>query len=273
MTGADNQQETLLDHLYYYTGFCIGEFSCSLLKLSNRKSKKGGIYYTPDITISNKELPILMEVNCLVASGLGIITSIKGGYNLSVRGKRKVKKILHFFDRYPPIAGDLACSRIFLMRKVLTQLESQRTYRRKNEVQDQLEKYRKMFKKLKRTAVPIKNFRQTNFREQSIGYFIAGVLDAEGSIGIKKCGLRSQPFVAVAMKDKKVIELFKSFLRVGNIRLRSRDKLYHYECGSKSAVLKILGIFSTIYPSKLSKTKKRINDLQRILNDYTPTPA
>jgi hypothetical protein len=133
LTSADNQQVTSVN--FYYTGFCVGEFSCSLLKLSNRKSRNGGVYYTPDITISNADLNLLKEINSEVAQNLGVISSIKGGYNLSIRGKRKVKKILDFFNNFSPIVGDLVKSKLLIIRKGLSILESQKGYRRTIETQ------------------------------------------------------------------------------------------------------------------------------------------
>ncbi len=269
MTSADNQQETSAN-LFYYTGFCVGEFSCSILRLSNRRSKTGGVYYTPDITISNAELSLLKEINSVVAGNLGVITSIKGGYNLSVRGKNKVKKILSFFTEYPPIAGDLAQSRLLIIHQALSILEKQKSFRRTIKTQKRLEKCRELLKRLKETANPLKAFPQKIFSKNAIGYFLAGILDAEGSVGIKKSGSRFQPFVAVAMKDKKIVELFKDFLGVGHIHGRPKEKIYHYEIGSREAVLKSLKVFLEDYPVKLSKMRKRSNDLRRILNDYTP---
>ncbi len=73
-SSADNQQEALSN--FYYTGFCVGEMSCSLLKLSNKKSKNGGVYYMPDITISNQYKPLLEEMNKIIADNEGVISSI-----------------------------------------------------------------------------------------------------------------------------------------------------------------------------------------------------
>lgn len=91
-TSADNQQETL----YYFSGFLTGESSLSLIKATNKKGGTG-FYYTPDLTISNTDLFLLREMNQIVANGRGIISSIKGGYNLSMRGKEKVKNSSQFF--------------------------------------------------------------------------------------------------------------------------------------------------------------------------------
>lgn len=268
MLGADNQQET--SKLFYYTGFCIGELSCSLLRLSNRKSKNRGVYYTPDITISNADLILLNELNLKLTNNYGVITKIKGGFNLSFRGKKKVKKVLTFFSKYPPVVGDLAQSKIFVINKAISILESQKNYRRTNRTQKQLEECREIFKEMKKTAVPYKIFSQRKLRPEAIGYFLSGVWDAEGSAGIKKSGDRWQPYVAVAMKDQKIIRLFQDFFNLGHIHIRSSEKIYHWESGSRQAVLKVIEIFSNNYSSKLLKMRLRMNKVRRILNDYTP---
>lgn len=268
LTSADNQQVTSVN--FYYTGFCVSEFSCSILKLSNRKSRNGGVYYTPDITISNADLGLLKEINSVVAQNFGVISPIKGGYNLSIRGKRKVKKILDFFTNFSPIVGDLTQTKLLIICKGLSILESQKGYKRTIETQKKLEECRELLKKLKKTAVPIKAFPQKNFTKDDIGYFLAGILDAEGSVGTKKNGSKFQPFIAVAMKDKKIVELFKKFFKCGHIHDRPKENMSHWEVGSKKAVLEILKVFSKNYPVKLSKMRKRIEDLRQILNDYTP---
>lgn len=266
--GADNQQETL--YLFYYTGFCCGEISCSLLRLSNRKSKIGGVYYAPDITISNADKSLLKECNQIVADGCGVISKIKGGYNLSIRGKVKVKKILNFFKNYPPIVGDLVLSRLALINKAIEVLENRKSYRRSRSEQKQLERIRKQFVRIKATAIPISKYPQKIINQNAIGYFLSGILDAEGSVGLKSNGSRKQPFLAVAMKDYKIVELFKDFLKVGNIHYRPKEKIHHFGIGVKREVLSALRLFSDIYPSKLKKVKRKISKLQRILNDYTP---
>jgi len=274
----DNQQERFQSFFYfeqrekqnfYYTGFCTGELSCSLLKLTNRKSKTGGVYYMPDITISNADKPLLEEINNVVACGCGVISAIKGGYNLSIRGKVKAKKALAFFEKYPPIAGDLVKSKFLLIKRAIVILESRKTFRRTLQEENQLEKIRSAFVQLKRNSIPLREFSQDIFNPQAIGYFLSGILDAEGSVGMKRNGFRHQPFIAVAMKDKKIIQLFRDFLGVGNIRFRSKDFLYHFEIGSRKEVLRVLYIFSKIYPSRLPKMKQRIEKLESILNDYT----
>ena len=269
VSSADNQQEILHD-LFYYAGFAAGEMSCSLLRLSNRKSKTGGIYYTPDITISNSDKSLLKEVNKRMANGMGVISPIKGGFNLSIRGKNKVKRVLSFFRNYPPITGDLVLSKLLLMTKAIELLENKRGYRRTLGEQKRLEGIRREFRRLKETAVPISEFAQQTEDTNAIGYFISGVLDAEGSVGIKRSGGRGQPFIAVAMKDKKIVDLFQDFLGYGHIHYRPKEKIHHFEIGSRKEVLITLPLFSEVFPSKLTKMKKRIDKLQEILNDYTP---
>jgi len=87
---------------------------------------------------------------------------------------------------------------------------------------------------------------------------------------LKKSGLRKEPYFAVAMKDRKIIELIKDFLSCGYIHLRSDDGLFHWEINKKSDVLKVIEIFTTTYPSKLAKMKERMQNVRRTLNDYTP---
>ena len=43
-----------------------------------------------------------------------------------------------------------------------------------------------------------KSIRVNHFKDE-IGFFLAGIIDAEGSCGFKKSGFRMQPFFAVAM--------------------------------------------------------------------------
>ena len=78
---ADNQQEaSRFCNYYYYTGFCVGELSCSVIRATDKRGK--GYYFMPDITISNADLNLLKEINQIVASDIGNISPIKGGYNL-----------------------------------------------------------------------------------------------------------------------------------------------------------------------------------------------
>ena len=240
-SGADNQQETY--EAFYYTGFCCGEGSFSLLRLNNRKSKNGGVYYTPDFTVSNAEKPLLKEVETAIAKGCGVIWKIKGGYNLSFRGKGRVKKVISFFEKYPPPVGDLFKSRLMLLDKAISLIESEKRYRRSKLLQQKLEDIRKQFSIIKKTAVPISNFSQIKLDRKSQGFFLSGVFDAEGSVGFKSSGSGKQPFFAVAMKDHKIVKLFKNYFQVGNIHPRTKEKMIHYEIGARNEVRNILQSF------------------------------
>jgi len=263
--GAENQQETSKN--YFYTGFCVGELSCSILKLTNRKSKNGGVYYTPDITISNADKKLLLDINVVCGNNLGVITKIKGGFNLSFRGKRKAKAILSFFDKFTPIVGDLTLSKIEIVRKSISVLENDNKYKRSEKTLNWLEKYREKLKTIKRSGLAEKSFKLTSSSISNIGYFLSGVFDAEGSVGMKRSGKGQQPFAAIAMKDKKIIDLFHDYFGFGNVRFRSRENVYHWESGSISGVLKVIDVFQNIYPNKLLKMKQRMERVRRILND------
>lgn len=265
---AVNQQVTKYNP-YYCTGFCSGEISCSLLKLSNRKSKNNGVYYTPDITITNADLVVLNNINAQVGQSLGVLTAVKGAYNLSFRGKEKAKIVLQFFEKHPPICGDLVKSRLFLLLKAINILENQPKGIRGENTKQKLEQIRFKLAEIKKTALPIKNFSQKVFNRNKIGHFLSGVLDAEGSVGLKKNGGKSQPFLAIAMKDLKIVEMFHDFLKVGHIHGRPKEKMIHFEIGKRQDVLFALKLFSEVYPSKMEKMQKRIRYVQRNLNDYT----
>lgn len=265
---AVNQQVTKYNP-YYCVGFCSGEISCSLLKLNNRKSKNNGVYYTPDITITNANLVVLNNINVQVGQSLGVLTAVKGAYNLSFRGKKKVKIILQFFKKYEPICGDLVKSRLLLLSKAVKFLECQPKGLRSKNAEQKLEQVRFRLFDIKSTALPIKNFPQKIVSRNSIGHFLSGVLDAEGSVGLKKNGCKFQPFLAVAMKDLKIVKLFHDFLGVGHIHGRPKEKMIHFEIGKKQDVLFALRLFSEVYPSKLEKMQARIKYVQRNLNDYT----
>ena len=268
VSGADNQQETCVA-FYYFTGFCCGEGSFSLLKLNNRKSKNGGVYYTPDFTVSNAEIILLKELNNVITGGLGIISKIKGGYNLSFRGKEKVKKVISFLRKYPPMVGDLFQSRLLLLERAIYLLEAEKGYRRSEVLRRKLESIRSQLSKIKKTAIPISEFPLNKFDRESQGYFLSGVFDADGSVGFKSNGSRKQPFFAIAMKDQKIVELFKNYFKLGNIHMRPKEKMIHFEVGAQSEVRNILQKFFNKYPPKLRKMRQRVDNTLRILNDYT----
>lgn len=262
----DNQQETVNKFCkFYYTGFCTGEMSCSVI----RANHKHGVYYTPDFTISNADLNLLKEINRMIGSNLGIISSIKGGYNLKFRGKRKVETIFQFFQKYPVVTGDIAKTKLDLLENVLPAIGK---YSKVSSRLDVIEKCRKDLKDLKLYGLVSKITDENQFYTEAIGYFLAGIIDAEGSCGLKKSEKRKQPYFAVAMKDRKIIYLLKNFLGCGNIHVRSDDGLFHWETNKKSDVLKLIDIFTVKYPSRLLKMRERMQNLNRILNDYTPRP-
>ena len=275
VSSADNQQETL-QNPYYFTGFCCGEMSCSLIKASNYKRRKDGVItytYVPDITISNADLDLLKQVNLKIGNQIGVITPIKGAYNLSFRGKTKTIKVLEFFDNYPPIVDDLMWSKLGLIKKALYILNSRASYLLNDSDKKKLELIRSQIKTMKHSgiAVSINPNTEFNFTTEEIGMFLSVVLDAEGSVGMKKNSSNYQPFIAIAMKERKVIEMFSKFLNCGQkIRYRQRDGTYHFEIGSKTQVLRVLELFLMIYPSQLKKQQFRMKKLQWILNDYTP---
>lgn len=267
---SDNQQQTSLgsqNSNFYYTGFCVGELSCSVIRASDKRGR--GFYFMPDITISNTDLNLLKEINQIVASNLGNISPIKGGYNLKFRGRKKVEKVFQFFQSYPVITGDLAKRKLELLKNVLPAIGNN------SKVQDRLqviEKCREDLKDLKLNGLAEEIIDVNHFKNDEIGFFLAGIIDAEGSCGFKKSGIRMQPFFAVAMKDLKIIELIKDFLACGNIHIRINDGLYHWETSKISDVLKVINIFTIKYPCKLEKMKDRMENVRRMLNDYTPRP-
>ena len=265
-SSADNQQHTSLgSQNFYYIGFCVGELSCSVIRANDKRGR--GFYFMPDITISNADLNLLKEINQVVTSNLGNISPIKGGYNLKFRGKRKVENVFQFFKRYPVITGDLAKKKLELLKNVLPAIGND------SKVLDRLkvvEKCREDLKDLKLNGLAEGVVEINRFKNDEIGFFLAGIIDAEGSCGFKKSGLRLQPFFAVAMKDLKIIELIKDFLVCGNIHIRINDGLYHWETSKISDVLKVINIFTIKYPCKLEKMKDRMENVRRMLNDYTP---
>ena len=267
-SGADNQQQTSLSSQnFYYTGFCVGELSCSVIRANDKRGR--GYYFQPDITISNADLNLLKEINRIIASNLGNISPIKGGYNLKFRGKRKVEIVFQFFQNYPVITGDLAKKKLELLKNVLPAIGGNSKVLDREKV---IEKCREDLKDLKLNGLAEEIREMNHFKDDEIGFFLAGIIDAEGSCGFKKSGKRLQPFFAVAMKDRKIIELIKDFLSYGNIHVRTNDGLYHWETSKISDVLKVIEIFTNKYPCKLTKMKDRMENIRRMLNDYTPRP-
>ena len=263
----DNPQETLEEEKYYYSGFFAGEMSCSIIKAANH-NPVGHYYFAVDITVSNADKNLLQRVNEKVMQGSGIITPVKGAFNLSARGKNRVGIVLDFLERYPIIVGDLAKNRIALLREAHTYLKAHhgsREHHAKTQVMDNI---RKKLRTVKETGVALESYAQEHTNRNAIGYFLAGVLDGEGSFGFKKSGNYQQPFLAVAMKDRKIIELFKEFLKHGKVRLHN-DGMYHYEINHSQVLKNICSLFISQYPLKHERQRERITKLQRLLNDYT----
>lgn len=261
VTSADNQQVTL----YYFTGFLTGEGSISLIKATNKK-RGSGFYYTPDLTVSNADLNLLKEVNRIIAENRGVISPIKGGYNLSIRGKEKVKIALTFLKEFRPVAGNLIREKINILAKGISILE-------KKTNRDQIEKLRDRLREIKDTAKASKNFSQLKLNREKIGYFLAGIVDAEGSMGWRKSGDRLQPYFCVLMREEAIINLFLKYFGFGQKYYRPAEKLFHFETGKKENVLRLANFFLNECPVRLSKNRARLENLQRILNDYMPKAA
>ena len=121
----DNPQEMLKSN-FYFSGFLAGEMSCSIIKATNKNPP--GHYYAIDFTVTNADKNLLDEVNHVVMKNRGVITPVKGAYNLSARGKDKVHIVLDFLERYPILTGDLAKNRVILLKTGLEYLEKYRTH-------------------------------------------------------------------------------------------------------------------------------------------------
>ena len=266
-----NPQETLEEEKYYYSGFFAGEMSCSVIKAANH-NPVGHYYFAIDFTVSNADKNLLQRVNKEIMQGSGIITPVKGAFNLSARGKNRVGVVLNFLDRYPIIIGDLAKNRIALLREAHAYLKMHHGSREHHEKTKVMDSIRQKLRRIKESGVALKTYVQESASRDAVGYFLAGVLDGEGSFGFKKSGNYQQPFLTVAMKDKKIIELFREFLQYGKVRLRN-DGMYHYEINHSQILKNVCSLFLTRYPLKHERQRKRMTTLQRLLNDYTRNPA
>lgn len=267
----DNPQETLEVEKYYYSGFFAGEMSCSVIKAANY-NPVGHYYFAIDLTVTNADKRLLQQVNEVVMQGTGIISPVKGAFNLSARGKNRVRIALDFLSRYPIIAGDLARNRIALLREAHAYLEEHRGSRKHEAKIEVMDGVRTKLRRIKESGVSFETYTTETVGKDAIGYFLAGVLDGEGSFGFKKSGNRQQPFLAVAMKDRKILELLKDFLQYGNIRRRS-DGMYHYEINHYQVLQSVCLLFLTRYPLQHAKQRERMTTLQWLLNDYTRNPA
>lgn len=261
----DNPQETLEEKNFYYSGFCAAEMSCSVIKATNHHPE--GYYYAVDLTVSNADRSLLNEVNTTVMGGAGVITPVKGAFNLSARGKRKVRIALDFLGKYPIITGDLANGRIKLLKRALTFLEEKQGRTFSQEKYKVMSKIRNSLRNIKTKGI-VEACRIVSASSMSVGYFLSGVLDGEGSFGLK--GGR-EPYLFVAMKDRKIVELFREFVQYGTVRLR-KDGLSHLEINRKGILKKVCHIFLNQYPLRHARQRERLQKLQRILNDHTPRP-
>ena len=263
-----NPQETLKkEDNFYYAGLFAAEMTCSVIKAANY-NPVGHYYYAVDITVTNADKALLQNVNKVVMKGGGIISPVKGAFNLSARGKNRVRIVLNFLDRYPIIAGDLARNRITLLRQALAYLE---TYRGSTEHQKKIEVMdciRQKLKQIKESGLALESYTQRHTGRNVIGYFLAGVLDGEGSFGLKKSTNRQESYFAIAMKDRKIIELCREFLQHGNVRHR-KDGLYHYEINHSQVLQKVCQLFLARYPLRHARQRERLTKLQWFLNDYT----
>jgi len=263
-----NPQETLEKvENFYYAGFFAAEMSCSVIKAANY-NPAGHYYYAIDLTVSNADRNLLQEINQVVMQGSGVITPIKGAFNLSARGKTRVRTTLEFLDRYQIVAGDLAKNRIDLLKDALAYLEANRGSSKHQEKEIAMEEIRQKLRAIKTTATAFVSYENKHADQDAIGHFLAGVLDGEGSFGFKQSGSRKQPFFAVAMKDRKVIELFRDFLQQGNVRKR-KDGMYHYEINKSETLREVSTMFLMQYPLRHARQRERLQNLQRLLNDYT----
>lgn len=260
----DNPQEMLKSN-YYFSGLMAGEMSCSVIKRANH-NPKGHYYYAIDFTVTNADKQLLDQVNQVVMNGRGVITPVKGAYNLSARGKDKVRIVLNFLDEYRILVGDLAINRIEILKVALTCLNGNQAFQSKSEI---IEKLREKLRAIKHHSTVDSSFELNTTDRDALGYFLSGVLDAEGSFSVKSSGLYKQPFVAIAMKDKKIIEELSKFVGHGKTRLR-KDGVYHWETTHKAVLQKVCDLFLHQYPLKHKRQKERLEKIQQLLNDYTP---
>lgn len=261
----DNPQVMLKEN-FYFSGLLAAEMSCSIIKATNKNPLDH--YYMVDLTVTNADRKLLEEVNHVVMKDRGVITSVKGAYNLSVRGKEKVQVALDFLEVYPILTGDLAVNRIIVLKTGLAYLKDHRAHRFQEEKTVEIEQLRTKFRLIKEKGITDHSFDPISLDQDSLGYFFAGVIDGEGSFGTKSSGLIKQPFFAIAMKDKKIIEALNRFIKYGNVRLR-KDGVYHLEINHRSILKDIGEMFLNKYPLRHERQRERLRILQQLLNDYT----
>ena len=262
----DNPQEMLKSN-FYFSGFMAGEMSCSIIKRTNKN--KIGHYYAIDITVTNADTKLLTEFNHAVMNDRGLITPVTRAYNLLARGKDKVQTVLNFLERNPILIGDLAKNRIAILKTALVYLKDHRGHRFHSEKTIKMEKLRKKLREIKEKGFVDRLFGLRRTDRDSLGYFFSGVIDGEGSFGTKSSGLYQQPFFAIAMKDKKIIETLRNFVGHGAVRLR-KDDTYHLEINRRYILKDICDMFLNRYPLRHQRQRKRLQTLQQLLNDYTP---
>ena len=167
------------------------------------------------------------------------------------------------------MAGDLAKNRIAILKTALMYLDTHRAPRFREEKTAKMEELRKKLRDLKNTGVVDQVFDSASSDLESLGHFFAGIVDGEGSFGWKSSGLSKEPFFAVAMKDRKIIELLKEFVGHGNVRFR-KDGVYHLEINNRSILKNICDRFLNQFPLRHNRQRERLSALQQLLNDHTP---
>lgn len=262
-----NPQETLKEDNFYYAGFFAAEMTCSVIKATNY-NPAGHYYYAVDITVTNADKNLLQNVNEVVMQGGGVISPVKGAFNLSARGKNRVRVVLDFLNRYPIIIGDLAKNRVALLREAFVYLEEHRGSSEHQEKTEVMDGIRKKLRAIKEIGVVDKSYAQEPVSKNALGHFLAGILDGEGSFGFKKSRDRQQPYFAVAMKDRKIIELMREFMQHGNVRHR-KDGVFHYEINHSKILQNVCMMFLTQFPLRHARQRERLQTVQRLLNDYT----
>ena len=263
---ADNQQEMLKSN-FYFSGLMAGEMSCSIIKRKNHNPR--GHYFAIDLTVTNADKKLLTEVNRVVMHDRGLITPVKRAYNLSARGKDKVRIVLNFLGRYPILTGDLAINRIIVLRTALSYLDNHRGHVFQDRKTEEMGKLRRKLRELKIEGKVDELFDLYPSDHESLGYFLAGVIDGEGSFGFKTSGFTKEPFFVVAMKDKKIIESLRKFVDYGNVRLR-KDGVYSLEINRRNILKNVCNTFLNLYPLRHERQRTRLHTLQQLLNDYTP---
>lgn len=262
----DNPQETLKEK-FYYSGFFAAEMTCSVIKAANY-NPVGHYYFAVDITVTNADKALLQRVNEVVMNKRGIISPVKGAYNLSARGKDRVQIVLNFLNRYPIIIGDLAKNRIILLRQALAYLKEHRGSSEHQVKIEVMERIRKKLRTIKEIGIVDISYTLKDTNQDTVGYFLSGVLDGEGSFGFKTSGSNKEPYFAIAMKDQKIVELCRDFIGHGSVRKR-KDGVYHYEINRSKIILNACEIFLVRYPLKHRRQSERLQAVQRILNDHT----